>query len=58
MTPYDPTIISSSTAIVGSGGQYLYATVWGFMPILLTIAIPLALLFGGWRYLKGRASIR
>lgn len=57
MTPYDPALIASSTAIVAGGGAYLYQTVWGFMPILLTILIPLLLLFGAWKMIKGKAKV-
>lgn len=57
MTPYDPTVIASSTAVVGQGAAYLFATIWGFMPIVLTIVIPLGLLYGGYRLLRGKAHV-
>lgn len=58
MTPYDPAIVASSTAIVGQGATYLFATIWSFLPIVLTVVIPLGLLFGVYHMLKGKAKLR
>lgn len=58
MTPYDPTIVASSTAVVSQAAQYLFSTIWSFLPIVLTVVIPLGLLFAVYHMLKGKAKLR
>lgn len=58
MTPYDAAIVSSSTAVVGQGATYLFSTIWSFLPIVLTVVIPLGLLFAVYHMLKGKARLR
>lgn len=58
MVPYDATIVSSSTAVVAAGAQYLFSTIWAFLPIVLTVVIPLGLLFAVYHMLKGKAKLK
>lgn len=57
MTPYDPTIVASSTAVVLGGVQYLFTTVWSFVPIVLTVVVPLGIMYGVYRLIKGKSTI-
>jgi hypothetical protein len=58
MTVYDPSIVSSSTAIIFAGAQYLFSTIWSFLPVVLTVVIPLGILFGVYHLLKGKAKLK
>jgi len=58
MTPYDPAIVASSTQVVGQGASYLFSTVWSFLPIVLTVVIPLGLIFAVYHLLKGKSKLK
>jgi len=51
-------ILASSTTLLGDGVDILVQSVFAFMPIILSVAIPLALLYAGYRWVSRRARVR
>lgn len=54
----DAQILASSTAILTGGVTTLLNAVFAFLPIILGVAIPLALLYAGYRWVTHRARVR
>lgn len=52
------TILASSTATLTDGVDKLVQAVFAFLPIILSVAIPLALLYAGYRWVSHRARVR
>lgn len=54
----DAEILASSTNILTSAVETLLNAVFAFLPIILGVAIPLALLYAGYRWVTRRARVR
>lgn len=50
-------IVASSTAVLTDGVDTLVASVVAFLPIILQVAIPLGLLYAGYRWVTHRGHI-
>jgi len=50
-------ILASSTAVLSGGVDVLVKSVFAFLPIILTVAIPLGLLYAGYRWVTHRGHI-
>jgi len=54
----DAQILASSTAILTDGVETLLNAVFAFLPIILGVAIPLGLLYAGYRWVTRRGRVR
>jgi len=52
-----PEIVASTTQVLSDGVDTLVASVVAFLPIILTVAIPLGLLYAGYRWVTHRGHI-
>jgi hypothetical protein len=50
-------ILASSTAVLQDGVDKLVTAVLAFLPIILAVAIPLGLLYAGYRWVTHRGHI-
>lgn len=46
-----PEIVASTTAVLSDGVDTLVQSVVAFLPIILTVAVPLGLLYAGYRWI-------
>jgi len=51
-------ILASSTAVLSDGVDTLVTAVFAFLPIILGVAIPLGLLYAGYRWVTRRGRVR
>jgi len=54
----DAAILASSTAVLTNGITTLLNAVFAFLPIILGVAIPLGLLYAGYRWVTRRGRVR
>jgi len=50
-------IVASTTQVLSDGVDTLVQSVVAFLPIILTVAIPLGLLYAGYRWVTHRGRI-